>query len=312
MLLLRVYERALGQEINFAKSAACFSPKTDPIMKCLISSMLGVRIVDCHTRYLGLPTITGWSKHRLFNYVRDMLWNKLHIWNAKLLSTAGKEVLIKAVAQAFPTYTMGVFQLPKSLCQELSAMVARFWWGKSTMVAKQAWWLLENPSSLVGRILRARYFSNGDFLTAGKLLASAYCSGCGTAIEDVIHAFWGCQRNRRFWALTSFNIDSAVRKGSFADFLEVMFLTLSDCDLERFVCCCWRVWKLRNGVLYGKTVDGLPEIVEWTMEFLEQFKIHNTRTKPARRGGWCLKRLRRQLYLGVCRSRPNRFGYFGY
>ncbi|CAL9001623.1 unnamed protein product, partial [Prunus brigantina] len=198
-LLLRVYERASGQQINFAKSAATFSPKTDPIMKCLISSMLGVRIVDCHTRYLGLPTISGRSKHRLFNYVRDMLWNKLHMWNAKLLSTAGKEVLIKAVAQALPTYTMGVFQLPKSLCHDLSAMVARFWWGKSgkrsihwkswrnlcrpkclgglgfkifeafnqAMVAKQAWRLLENPSSLVGRILRARYFPNGDFLTAG-------------------------------------------------------------------------------------------------------------------------------------------------
>lgn len=35
------------------------------------------------------------------------------------------------------------------------------------MVAKQAWRLLENPSSLVGQILRARYFPNGDFLTAG-------------------------------------------------------------------------------------------------------------------------------------------------
>ncbi|CAL2266993.1 unnamed protein product [Prunus armeniaca] len=129
MLLLRVYERASGQKFNFAKSATSFSRKTDPIMKCLISSMLGIRIVDCHTRYLGLPTITGQSKHRLFNYVRDMLWNKLHMWNAKLLSTAEKEVLIKAVAQVLPTYTMGVFQLPKSLCQELSTMVARFWWG---------------------------------------------------------------------------------------------------------------------------------------------------------------------------------------
>ncbi|VVA39307.1 PREDICTED: reverse mRNAase [Prunus dulcis] len=281
MLLLRVYKRVSSQKINFVKFAASFSPKTDPIMKCLISSMLGVRIVDCHTRYLGLPTITGRSKHRLFNYVKDMLWNKLHMGNAKLLSMAGKEVLIKAVAQGLPTYTMGSgkrsihWNCWRNLCRPkcLRGLGFKIFEAfNQAMVAKQAWRLLKNPSSLVGQILRARYFPNGDLLTAGgKVLVSVYCSGCGTATEDVIHAFWGCKRSRQFWALTSFNIDSTVRQGSFADFLEVMFLTLSDCDLERFVCCCWRVRKLRNEVLYRKTV-----------EFLEQFKIHNTYTKPAR------------------------------
>lgn len=44
-----------------------------------------------------------------------------------LLSKAGKEVLIMAVAQSIPTYTMSVFQLPLKLCDELSA---KFWWGQ--------------------------------------------------------------------------------------------------------------------------------------------------------------------------------------
>ena len=46
-----------------------------------------------------------------------------------MLSKAGKEVLIKAVAQSIPTYTMNVFQLPMKLCDELNAMCAKFWWG---------------------------------------------------------------------------------------------------------------------------------------------------------------------------------------
>ena len=46
-----------------------------------------------------------------------------------MLSRAGKEVLIKAVAQAIPTYTMSVFQLPSKLCEELDGLYARFWWG---------------------------------------------------------------------------------------------------------------------------------------------------------------------------------------
>ena len=44
-----------------------------------------------------------------------------------MLSRAGKEVLIKAVAQSIPTYTMGVFLLPVKLCDELNAMCAKFW-----------------------------------------------------------------------------------------------------------------------------------------------------------------------------------------
>ncbi|KAI5352649.1 hypothetical protein L3X38_005540 [Prunus dulcis] len=103
--ILSVYKQASGQMINFDKSAACFSLKTDPITKQLISDMLGVRIVACHARYLGLPTVTQRNKYMMFSHVRDTLLQKLSTWNSKLLSTAGKEVLIKAVGQALPTYT---------------------------------------------------------------------------------------------------------------------------------------------------------------------------------------------------------------
>ena len=35
------------------------------------------------------------------------------------------------------------------------------------MLAKQTWWLLENPNSLCARVLKVRYFPNEGFLTAG-------------------------------------------------------------------------------------------------------------------------------------------------
>ena len=56
-----------------------------------------------------------------------------------MLSKAGKEVLIKAMAQSIPTYTMSVFQLRMKLCDELDAMCAKFWWGQVGNARKIHW-----------------------------------------------------------------------------------------------------------------------------------------------------------------------------
>jgi hypothetical protein len=37
-----------------------------------------------------------------------------------------KEVLLKVVVQAIPTYTVSVFLLTKTLCKEINSMIARF------------------------------------------------------------------------------------------------------------------------------------------------------------------------------------------
>ena len=56
----------------------------------------------------------------------------------KMLSKAGKEILIKAVAQAIPTYTMSCFKLLDALCDELTSMLRNFWWGQKEDARKIA------------------------------------------------------------------------------------------------------------------------------------------------------------------------------
>nr|KYP40909.1 hypothetical protein KK1_037735 [Cajanus cajan] len=51
----------------------------------------------------------GRKKKALFNQIKDRIWKRIQSWKGKHLSKAGREVLIKSVAQSIPTYCMGVF-----------------------------------------------------------------------------------------------------------------------------------------------------------------------------------------------------------
>ncbi|CAL9001349.1 unnamed protein product, partial [Prunus brigantina] len=195
-----VYEAASGQKVNFGKSALCFSPSTPRVLQDDIRQLLNVALVPCHERYLGLPTIVGKDKKKLFRTVKDRVWAKVNGWQGKLLSKAGKEVLIKSVCQAIPSYSMSVFRLPVGLCREIESIIAKFWWSKNdgrgihwktwslmchhksdgglgfreltsfnqALLCKQGWRLLEFPHSLIARMFKARYFPQSDFLSASS------------------------------------------------------------------------------------------------------------------------------------------------
>ena len=91
-------------------------------------SLLGLKEVEHFESYLSLPTLVSRAKYQTFSFLKDRVWKKLQGWKGMMLSKAGKEVLIKAVAQSIPTYTMGVFQLPVKLYDKLNALFAKFWW----------------------------------------------------------------------------------------------------------------------------------------------------------------------------------------
>ena len=72
----------------------------------------------------------GKGKKKAFSRIKDQVGRRIAGWKGNLLSNAGCEILIKAVAQATTTYTMSCFKLPDSLCHELNSMVCQFWWGQ--------------------------------------------------------------------------------------------------------------------------------------------------------------------------------------
>ncbi|XP_057793280.1 uncharacterized protein LOC131009894 [Salvia miltiorrhiza] len=194
------YEKASGQGINFQKSGILFSANVSDRDKDELSHIIGVWSPLNTGRYLGLPSLIGRKKKEIFHYLRERLWSRIQGWSGKKLSKAGKEILIKAVAQSIPTYCMAVFSLPTGLTDDMEKLLNKFWWGNKVgagrgvnwsswhklcvdknsggmgfrslqlfnvaMLGKTAWRLLHDPEALVSRVLKAKYFPNGDYLSA--------------------------------------------------------------------------------------------------------------------------------------------------
>lgn len=118
-------------------------------------------------------------------------------WKSKLLSQAGKEILIKVVVQSIPSYAMSYFELPQTFCDKLNSMIKNFWWKddpesqginwanwctmtspkfsgglgfrdfkvfNQALLAKQGWRLLANPNSYWARMFKGLYFPYSSFM----------------------------------------------------------------------------------------------------------------------------------------------------
>ena len=125
--ILKVYEASSGQQLNCHKTSLYFSPNTDNGTKESVKTMFGAQVIKPHEAYLGLPSLVGRSKSNTFAQLKQRVTNKVSGWKQKILTPAGKEVLIKSVAQAVSSYTMSCFLLPKNLCDELTRVIQQFW-----------------------------------------------------------------------------------------------------------------------------------------------------------------------------------------
>ena len=117
--------------------------------------------------------------------------HRVNGWTRRWLSKGRKEVLIKSILLALPTYYMSTFLLPLEICESLASAIAQFWWSSNppkrgihwakwekmclpreeggigfrlihefnlALLAKQLWRLVQFPDSLVARVLRGRYY----------------------------------------------------------------------------------------------------------------------------------------------------------
>lgn len=77
--VLKDYEKASGQAVNFLKSLICYCPNTLLSVRNVICGLLQVADHDSLGDYLGLPIAIGRNKKGVFNFVKDKVWKRLNI-----------------------------------------------------------------------------------------------------------------------------------------------------------------------------------------------------------------------------------------
>lgn len=117
----------------------CFGKRVDQSLKKKIASIMRVSIVENFGQYPGLPSTVGGSRKNVFQTLKDKVWKKVKGWKGSLFSSVGREILIKAVVQAIPSYVMSCFRIPNEFIKKIHTMVTRFWWGSSEKKRKIHW-----------------------------------------------------------------------------------------------------------------------------------------------------------------------------
>ena len=84
--------------MNIEKTSLFFSRNTGENQWLAIKDYLEVPEIREHEKYLGLPSFVGRPKYQTFVQLKDKVWKRVNGWKEKLLSQAGREALIKAVA----------------------------------------------------------------------------------------------------------------------------------------------------------------------------------------------------------------------
>lgn len=126
---LTTFSEWSGQVINLSKSFVHFSRNVGQFVKNEVLNILGMVECSHNSKYLGLPFCRYKTKTTMFKDIIGSVETKLAGWKSKVLSYAGRSVLIQSTLQSLPTYAMQTYSLLVGTYKKIDACIRDFWWG---------------------------------------------------------------------------------------------------------------------------------------------------------------------------------------
>lgn len=137
--LLAAYSNSSGQRMNPAKCCFFLPSKAPRSQAYVIRSTTGFERGSFPFIYLGVPVGPGKRQARHFQHIIDRIMERTNGWQAKLLSDAGRLVLIKHVLSLIPIHILSATTIPEICLKKIESILANFFWGKSDYGKRRHW-----------------------------------------------------------------------------------------------------------------------------------------------------------------------------
>lgn len=125
--------------------------------------IFGANFAGHNEKYLGSPVNV--SRPSAFQQLIEKVDNKLQTWKSRLLSPAGKIVLLKSVIEAIGIYHMSTTPIHKSVLEKIQSKCVQFFLGKQNKrsICFVKWDRLTTPKSEGGLGLRNLHCSTNHW-----------------------------------------------------------------------------------------------------------------------------------------------------
>ena len=113
-----------------------------------MSDFLHCKLQNLPLTYLGIPLVANPNKVSTWRPVIEKVERKLALWKAKVLSRAGRLVLIKAVLNTLPLYFLSIFKISKKVARRIVQLQRNFFWSiddKKKGIPLISWESIQKP-----------------------------------------------------------------------------------------------------------------------------------------------------------------------
>ena len=125
--ILACFEKLSGMKINYNKSDFLTLGISEED-KLALARCFCCNIGSFPIKYLGVPLHFNKLKRKDIQPIVNKLMNRVAGWKGKLLSSAGKLILLRSCLSSIPIYLLSVIKFPKWAIENINSHMANFLW----------------------------------------------------------------------------------------------------------------------------------------------------------------------------------------